>query len=161
MYFYHRTLGVEITQAFSKIRVDHFNDKIVTKFEQQQLQSNPYFQNMKSFYSKELYIVSCFNTLVWLVSLISPARNISSTTVYTLQKLNTRSSSHTLWKYSFNTSTKLCMASRQYRLLSLTSTQMQKQRPAQRRQMILKLRNSTKLVCFWSRTVTTEKGRKG
>lgn len=28
---------------------------------------------------------SCLRTLVWLVSLISPARNISSTTVYTLK----------------------------------------------------------------------------
>jgi len=35
-------------------------------------------------YSRELYIVSCLSTFVWLVSRISPARNISSTTVYTL-----------------------------------------------------------------------------
>lgn len=34
-------------------------------------------------YSKEFNIKSCFSTLVWLVSLISPAKNISSTTVYT------------------------------------------------------------------------------
>lgn len=63
-------------------------------------------------YSREFSISSCFKTLVWLVSLSSPARNISSTMLYTLKKLKTRSSSHTLWKYSFKTSTKLWMASR-------------------------------------------------
>ena len=34
-------------------------------------------------YSRDWSISSCLRTLVWLVSLISPARNISSTTVYT------------------------------------------------------------------------------
>lgn len=32
-------------------------------------------------YSSELSVSSCFSTLVWDVSRISPARNISSTTV--------------------------------------------------------------------------------
>jgi len=34
-------------------------------------------------YSNDPNINSCLSTLVWLVSLISPARNISSTTLYT------------------------------------------------------------------------------
>ncbi len=34
-------------------------------------------------YSKDCSMRSCLSTFVWLVSLISPARNISSTTVYT------------------------------------------------------------------------------
>ena len=34
-------------------------------------------------YSSEDSISSCLRTLVWLVSRISPARNISSTTLYT------------------------------------------------------------------------------
>lgn len=37
------------------------------------------------FYSSDWSMRSCLRTLVWLVSLISPARNISSTTVYTLE----------------------------------------------------------------------------
>lgn len=37
------------------------------------------------FYSSDWSMRSCLRTLVWLVSLISPARNISSTTVYTLK----------------------------------------------------------------------------
>ena len=37
-------------------------------------------------YSKLLSISSCFNTLVWLVSLSSPAKNISSTMLYTLKQ---------------------------------------------------------------------------
>lgn len=37
------------------------------------------------FYSSDWSMRSCLRTLVWLVSLISPARNISSTTVYTFK----------------------------------------------------------------------------
>lgn len=38
---------------------------------------------MAGVYSRDWSMRSCLRTLVWLVSLISPARNISSTTVYT------------------------------------------------------------------------------
>lgn len=38
------------------------------------------------FYSSDWSMRSCLRTLVWLVSLISPARNISSTTVYTFER---------------------------------------------------------------------------
>jgi len=41
------------------------------------------------FYSRDWSMRSCLRTLVWLVSLISPARNISSTTVYTLKHTQT------------------------------------------------------------------------
>ena len=43
---------------------------------------------MMTDHSKEESIKSCFRTLVWLVSRISPARNISSTTLYTCNKEN-------------------------------------------------------------------------
>lgn len=43
-------------------------------------------------YSRDWSMRSCLRTLVWLVSLISPARNISSTTVYTF---NGRHRKHT------------------------------------------------------------------
>lgn len=43
-----------------------------------------YFYNTSlSDHSNEESISSCLSTLVWLVSLISPAKNISSTTLYT------------------------------------------------------------------------------
>lgn len=37
-------------------------------------------------YSSDCSMSSCFRTFVWLVSRISPARNISSTTVYTWER---------------------------------------------------------------------------
>lgn len=46
---------------------------------------------------------SRFSTLSGLVSCISPARNISSTRVYTLWKLNSRCSSVTFVKNLFRT----------------------------------------------------------
>ena len=52
--------------------------------------------NLQQLYSNVFNISNCFSTLVCDVSRISPAKNISSTTVYTLKKLNTKSNSHTL-----------------------------------------------------------------
>lgn len=37
-------------------------------------------------YSSAVNVVNCFKTLIWLVSRISPAKNISSTTEYTLNR---------------------------------------------------------------------------
>lgn len=44
-----------------------------------------FFLLLLLFYSSDWSMRSCLRTFVWLVSLISPARNISSTTVYTLK----------------------------------------------------------------------------
>ena len=79
--------------------------------------------------SRSLYIMAFSSSFslsritAWLVSCSSPATMYSSRMAYTLWKLKTRSSSHTLPKYSSSIMTKRWMASRYASSLSAWQSQ--------------------------------------